>query len=79
MDNFISNDDPPVPQGATKFSYSATISNCRILICDTGLDFLDVKVNIYFGNYVVSLINVYFFSSVVWRAIVHLRQTIEWC
>lgn len=42
---FFSNDDPPVPQGATKFSYSARISNCEILICDTGLDFLDIKVN----------------------------------
>lgn len=45
VNNYFSNDDPPVPQGATKFSYSATISNCKILICDTGLDFLDIKVH----------------------------------
>lgn len=36
-----------MPQGATKFSYSARISNCKILIADTGLDFLDVKVPIF--------------------------------
>lgn len=49
LQNYVSDclltDDPPVPQGATKFSYSARISNCRTLICDTGLDFLDVRVS----------------------------------
>lgn len=46
LNNSFSHDDPPVPQGATKFSYSATISNTKTLICDTGLDFLDVKVSV---------------------------------
>lgn len=47
INNCFSNNDPPVPQGATKFSYSATISNCKILVCDTGLDFLDIKVSCF--------------------------------
>lgn len=45
VNDCVSNNDPPVPQGATKFSYSARISNLKTLICDTGLDFLDVKVS----------------------------------
>jgi len=44
VNNYFSNNDPPVPQGATKFSYSARISNFQILICDTEFEFLDVKV-----------------------------------
>lgn len=50
LSNYFTTDDPPVPQGATKFSYSARISNCKILICDVGLDYLEVKV-IFFINY----------------------------
>ncbi|XP_050428442.1 intermembrane lipid transfer protein VPS13A-like isoform X2 [Adelges cooleyi] len=41
-DHFI-DDDPPVPPGATKFSYSARITHINALVCDTGLDFLNVK------------------------------------
>ncbi|XP_008187329.1 vacuolar protein sorting-associated protein 13C isoform X2 [Acyrthosiphon pisum] len=44
VNNCFSNNDPPVPQGATKFSYSARISNFQILICDTEFEFLDVKI-----------------------------------
>jgi len=43
--NYFSNNDPPVPQGATKFSYSARVSNFLMLICDTEFEFLFVKVN----------------------------------
>jgi len=44
VNNFFSNNDPPVPQGATKFSYSARISKCLIIVCDTEFEFFKVKV-----------------------------------
>lgn len=36
-------DDPPIPQGATKFSYSTRLGEVRVRLCDTDLDFMDVR------------------------------------
>lgn len=39
-----SSDDPPIPQGATKFSYSTRLGEVHLRLCDTDLDFLDFRV-----------------------------------
>lgn len=80
INSYFSSDDPPVPQGATKFSYSATISNCKILICDTGLDFFDVKVHFQNVNCHFQYIIIIHFVDrlVVWKVIARLKQTIVW-
>jgi hypothetical protein len=36
--------DPPIPPGATKFSYSTRLGEVRVRLCDTDMDFLEVKV-----------------------------------
>lgn len=36
--------DPPIPPGATKFSYSTRLGDIRVRLCDTDVDFLEVKV-----------------------------------
>ncbi|XP_050533944.1 intermembrane lipid transfer protein VPS13A-like isoform X2 [Daktulosphaira vitifoliae] len=43
FNEYFTGDDSPVPPGSTKFSYSARISQMNMIICDAGLDFLDVK------------------------------------
>lgn len=37
-------EDPPVPPGATKLSYSVRMSNIKLRLCNTDLDFLDFEV-----------------------------------
>ncbi|KAE8750068.1 hypothetical protein FOCC_FOCC003192 [Frankliniella occidentalis] len=37
-------EDPPIPQGATKFSYSTRATELRVRLCDTDLDFMDIRV-----------------------------------
>ncbi|KAK7790642.1 hypothetical protein R5R35_006536 [Gryllus longicercus] len=41
---FMENGDPPIPPGATKFSYSTRLSEIKIKMCDTDVDFLEIKV-----------------------------------
>jgi hypothetical protein len=36
--------DPPIPPGATKFSYSTRLGEIRVRLCDTDMDFLELKV-----------------------------------
>jgi hypothetical protein len=36
--------DPPIPPGATKFSYSTRLGEVKVRLCDTDMDFLEVKV-----------------------------------
>lgn len=36
--------DPPIPPGATKFSYSARMAQFRLRLCDTDMEFLELKV-----------------------------------
>ncbi|XP_065221412.1 intermembrane lipid transfer protein VPS13A-like isoform X2 [Planococcus citri] len=36
--------DPPIPAGATKFSYSTRISDVKFQLCDTEIDFLLIRV-----------------------------------
>lgn len=36
--------DPPIPPGATKFSYSTSLSQIRVRLCDTDMEFLEFKV-----------------------------------
>ncbi|XP_063238425.1 intermembrane lipid transfer protein VPS13A-like [Bacillus rossius redtenbacheri] len=37
--------DPPIPPGATKFSYSTRLGEVRVKLCDTELDLLELKVS----------------------------------
>ncbi|BET01399.1 Vacuolar protein sorting-associated protein [Nesidiocoris tenuis] len=37
--------DPPIPPGATKFSYSTRLQEFRIKLCDTEMEFLEIKIN----------------------------------
>jgi hypothetical protein len=37
-------EDPPVPPGATKLSYSVRVGNVKMRLCNTDLDFLDFEV-----------------------------------
>jgi hypothetical protein len=41
---FAGEADPPIPQGATKFSYSTRLGEVRVKLCDTDMDFLEIKV-----------------------------------
>ncbi|XP_047103973.1 vacuolar protein sorting-associated protein 13A-like [Schistocerca piceifrons] len=36
--------EPPIPPGATKFSYSTRLGEIRIRLCDTDMEFLELKV-----------------------------------
>jgi hypothetical protein len=38
--------DPPIPPGATKFSYSTRLGEIRVRLCDTDIDFLELKVRV---------------------------------
>ncbi|XP_046398302.1 vacuolar protein sorting-associated protein 13C-like isoform X1 [Ischnura elegans] len=38
--------DPPIPPGATKFSYSTRLGEIKIRLCDTDVDFLEIKISI---------------------------------
>lgn len=37
--------DPPIPPGAIKFSYSTRLSELRITLCDTDIEYIDIKVS----------------------------------
>jgi hypothetical protein len=41
---FAGEADPPIPPGATKFSYSTRLGEVKVKLCDTDMDFLEVKV-----------------------------------
>lgn len=41
----LENRDPPIPPGAVKFSYSIHLTEFRLRLCDTELEFLELKVN----------------------------------
>lgn len=41
---FAGEADPPIPPGATKFSYSTRIGEVKVKLCDTDMDFLEIKV-----------------------------------
>ncbi|KAM7249006.1 hypothetical protein ACFE04_004047 [Oxalis oulophora] len=43
--SWFKSNDPPIPPGATKFSYSACISCVTFNLCDTELDFLLIKIS----------------------------------
>lgn len=53
MDYFTSlihkkeSDDPPIPPGAIKFSYSTHVSELRLKLCDAEFEFLEFKVHKY--------------------------------
>lgn len=54
--------DPPIPPGATKFSYSARLGDMRARLCDTDLDFLELKVtNKSFKLYFMFLMCTFYF------------------
>nr|CAD7259318.1 unnamed protein product [Timema shepardi] len=36
--------DPPIPPGATKFSYSTRLGEIKLKLCDTELEFLEIRV-----------------------------------
>ncbi|RZF33558.1 hypothetical protein LSTR_LSTR008204 [Laodelphax striatellus] len=38
-------EDPPIPPGATKFSYSFRLSQFSLRLCDTDMEFLILKIN----------------------------------
>ena len=46
---FAGEADPPIPQGATKFSYSTRLGEVKVKLCDSDMDFLEIKVcvNVY--------------------------------
>ncbi|KAG8227036.1 hypothetical protein J437_LFUL013823 [Ladona fulva] len=39
--------DPPIPPGATKFSYSTRLGEIIVKLCDTDLDFLEIKISMF--------------------------------
>lgn len=41
---FAGEADPPIPPGATKFSYSTRLGEVKVKLCDTDMDFLEIKV-----------------------------------
>ncbi|XP_075226529.1 intermembrane lipid transfer protein VPS13A-like [Lycorma delicatula] len=41
---FGAENDPPIPPGATKFSYSTRLSEFKLRLCDTDMEFLLLKV-----------------------------------
>ncbi|XP_068086254.1 intermembrane lipid transfer protein VPS13A [Anabrus simplex] len=41
---FMGPADPPIPPGATKFSYSTRLGEIKIRLCDTDMEFLELKV-----------------------------------
>jgi hypothetical protein len=43
---FLGEADPPIPPGATKFSYSTRLGEIRVRLCDTDVDFLELKVSV---------------------------------
>ena len=43
---FAGEADPPIPPGATKFSYSTRLGEVRVKLCDTDMDFLEIKVRV---------------------------------
>lgn len=43
---FAGEPDPPIPPGATKFSYSTRLGEVKVKLCDTDMDFLEIKVRV---------------------------------
>ncbi|KAL1131713.1 hypothetical protein AAG570_011326 [Ranatra chinensis] len=44
-DIFPQSVDPPIPPGATKFSYSTRLQEFKLKFCDTDVDFLELKIS----------------------------------
>jgi hypothetical protein len=53
--------DPPIPPGATKFSYSARLGDMKARLCDTDLDFLELKVCVETLKFIFLNFNILFF------------------
>lgn len=42
--------DPPIPPGATKFSYSTRLGEVKIKLCNAYTEFLELTVSRYYQN-----------------------------
>ncbi len=43
---WLKSNDPPIPPGAIKFSYSVRVASVKFYLCDTDIDFISIRVRI---------------------------------